>query len=412
MNKKIIPHFRSAMVKDIPRLAKIEETCFESDRLSRRSFHRLIKNGHAKFICLVVEKTIAGYGLLFFRRGTSLARLYSLAIDPEYQGLGFSRLLMDELEKKASEASKSSIRLEVRADNYGAIQLYDRLGYKRFKVKLDYYEDHTKALCYEKRLLRPQKLFKIKVPYYSQTTEFTCGPASLMMVMTALEPKRVMSQSLELDLWREATTIFMLSGHGGCGPRGLALAAWRRGFAVNIHINRRDELFLDSVRTEKKKAIIKIVHKDFTEKLKNAKITVSHTPVTLKQIKEKMKAGIVPLILISSYQITQTKTPHWVVISGLDEHYVYLHDPDVLDDGKSIEESGLSTDYDGVYIPVPHQKFLEMARWGTKKLEAVIFISRKKSKVSKAKARTKKLIKKNVKVQIKKGIKAGLRKKD
>jgi len=407
LNKKITPNFRLAMVKDIPRLAKIEETCFESDRLSRRSFHRLIKNGHAKFLCLIVDKTIAGYGLLFFRRGTSLARLYSLAIDPQYQGQGLSRLLMDELEKKAIEASKSSIRLEVRADNQSAIQLYEKLGYKRFKVKLDYYEDHTKALCYEKRLLRPQKLFKIKVPYYSQTTDFTCGPSSLMMAMTALEPKRVMSQSLELDLWREATTIFMLSGHGGCGPRGLALAAWRRGFAVDVHISRRDELFLDSVRTEKKKNIIKLVHRDFTEKLKTAKIAVSHTPVTLKQIKDKMKAGIVPIILISSYQITHTKTPHWVVISGLDEHYVYLHDPDVLDDGKDHEESGLSTDYDGVYIPVPHQKFLEMARWGTKKLEAVVFISRKKPKVSK----TRKTFKKSVKVQIKKGIKAGMKKK-
>jgi hypothetical protein len=51
-----------------------------------------------------------------------------------------------------------------------------------------------------------------------------------MMAMKALDPAMELNRTLELRLWREATTIFMTSGHGGCGPYGLALSAYRRGF--------------------------------------------------------------------------------------------------------------------------------------------------------------------------------------
>lgn len=366
-----IPTFRKARLKDIARLHAIELACFEGDRLSRRSFRWMIENGHSELICLDLGKITVGYGLLFYRRGTSLARLYSFAIDPAYQGQGLARKLLVRLEELAQKNHKSAIRLEVRDDNQAAIGLYESLGYKRFRVKLDYYEDHGRALCYQKRIVKPQTSTKLKVPFYKQTTDFTCGPAALLMAMAALDKKVVLSQNHELDIWREATTIFMLSGHGGCGPRGLALAAMKRGFKAEIFLSQKDELFLDSVRSEKKKEVLKIVHEDFKKKAREAGIKTHFSPVNLKLIKERMDRGQVPLILISSYQITQTKTPHWVVISAIDEHYVYLHDSD-YDDNTELE-----TSYDGVYLPVTHQKFREMARWGSKKLEAALFIKKK-----------------------------------
>ena len=47
------------------------------------------------------------------------------------------------------------------------------------------------------------------VPYYNQTTDFSCGPSSLLMAMKALDPKSDFSRTHELQLWREANTIFM-----------------------------------------------------------------------------------------------------------------------------------------------------------------------------------------------------------
>jgi ribosomal protein S18 acetylase RimI-like enzyme len=367
--------FRKARLKDIPRLQVIENACFDGDRLSRRSFQWLIKNGHSELVCVEFKGTVAGYGLLFYRRGTTLARLYSFAVHPDFQGKGIARELLNKLEAMAREAKKSALRLEVRADNEPAIRLYESLNYKRFKVKLDYYEDHSQALCYEKRLTQPSAFFKLKVPFYAQTTDFTCGPASLLMGMKALDKSIELSQHHELDLWREATTIFMLSGHGGCGPRGLALAAHKRGFNVEIFLSHKKELFSDSVRSVKKKEILKVVHDGFKAKIKASKIPISYRPVTLSLIKERLKAGQIPIILISAYQITQLKTPHWVVISGMDENFIYLHDPDVDD-----EQNELQTNYDGVYLPISHGKFKEMAKWGSKKMAAALFVSRSRPK--------------------------------
>lgn len=365
--------FRKARIKDIPRLHAIELRCFDGDRLSRRSFHWIIENGHSELVVAVLRDGVVGYGLLFYRRGTSLARLYSFAIDPDFQGLGLARKLMLNLEERAFDDKKSAVRLEVRDDNKGAISLYESMGYKRFKVKLNYYEDRARALCYEKRLLKPSKFLKVKVPFYAQSTEFTCGPASLLMAMKALNKRIELSQQHELDIWREATTIFMLSGHGGCGPRGLALAAHRRGFDVEVHLSHKQELFLDSVRSDKKKKIIKVVHEGFKQKLKKEKIPTSYKSVTLGMIKEKIAVGEIPIILISAYQITQLKTPHWVVVSGMDDHYIYLHDPDV-DEAHELQNS-----YDGVYLPITHKKFKDMAKWGSKKLEAALFLKKRSS---------------------------------
>ena len=69
-----------------------------------------------------------------------------------------------------------------------------------------------------------------KLPNYNQSLDFTCGPASLMMAIRALDKTQPLDRAHELQLWREANTVFMGKGHPGSSPYGLALAAWRRGF--------------------------------------------------------------------------------------------------------------------------------------------------------------------------------------
>src|SRR4030095_15439196 len=90
------------------------------------------------------------------------------------------------------------------------------------------------------------------VPHYGQTTDFTCGPSSLIMVMRAFKPSVKADRALELQLWREANTIFMgpSGGHGGCGALGLALAVHRRGVGAEGHVDHRGVLLGDPARAE------------------------------------------------------------------------------------------------------------------------------------------------------------------
>lgn len=94
-----------------------------------------------------------GYALLLFHRGTSLARLYSIAISPAARGQGLGKRLLAEAEENARSLDCTYVRLEVRPDNQTAIRLYESVGYRRFAVINDYYQDHADALRYEKRII-------------------------------------------------------------------------------------------------------------------------------------------------------------------------------------------------------------------------------------------------------------------
>lgn len=144
--------FRFASVADIDDLLALEQRCFALDRLRRRHFHWMISRANAGLIVATCEGTIAGYALLLFRRNTAIARLYSLAVSPDWRGHGLGQQLLEQAQACAADRNRSLLRLEVRADNPAAVRLYEASGYYRFSIAENFYEDHAPALRYEKRI--------------------------------------------------------------------------------------------------------------------------------------------------------------------------------------------------------------------------------------------------------------------
>lgn len=366
-NPKLVK-IRKAKVADIPQLLAVENACFSYDQLSRRNFHWMIKKAHSIFLVIEYKSALIGYGLVLINRGTSLARLYSICTLSEYQGHGLASKLISELEVKASEDEDCAyLRLEVKDNNKSAIKLYEKLGYAKFTEKEDYYDDGRTALCYEKRIRTLKKESRLNVPYHQQGTEFTCGPSSLLMAMGTFNPKLDMTLSTELQIWREATTIFMTSGHGGCGPHGLALSAWRRGYKAELYLSHSNVLFLDSVRTAEKKKIIELVHNDFVKKVSTTNIKVHKKRFTLQDLREVLKKGGIPLVLITTYHFDNNRAPHWVVVTACDDSFVYIHDPDQYHSA----HVGVTS---RVHIPIPEDQFLKISRWGRDKLAATVVV--------------------------------------
>ncbi|TWI53845.1 acetyltransferase (GNAT) family protein [Pseudomonas duriflava] len=306
-----------------------------------------------------------GYILVLFHQNTSLARLYSIAIAPKARGQKLAQRLLDAAEDTAVERDCAYMRLEVRPDNAAAIALYERNGYLPFATINDYYEDHSQALRFEKRIRQPSEGQLRQVPFYRQTTDFTCGPASLLMAMGALEPGRALERWEELRLWREATTIYMTAGHGGCGPHGLELAARRRGFRVHMQVNTRGPLFLEGVRSEEKKEVMRLVHEDFSREIKQSDI--ERLIRTKLDIPAVLARGGLPLVLISSFRLVQSKGPHWILVTGCDEEFIYFHDPDV-------DHSQHRRELDCQHIPVSHAEFDRLSRFGKNKLRAAVIV--------------------------------------
>lgn len=366
-NKKFV--LRQASVDDIDKLLVLEARCFDTDRLARRNFHWMIRKAHSALLVAMHEDVLAGYILVLFHAGTSLARIYSIAVSPDYRGHGLADRLLTAAEEASRAADSVYMRLEVRPDNLPAIKLYEKHGYRQFGIYPGFYEDETDALRYEKRILLVPEQLSRDVPHYAQTTGFTCGPAALMMAMQALQPKMPVNADLEFQLWREATTIFMASGHGGCGPQGLALSASKRGFGVRLWINSEQPLFLAGVRDETKKKVLEIVHRNFTAQLKVSPVVVKRRAAGINDLRQELAAGGMPVVLISHYRLSRTKTAHWVVVTAVDDHFVYLHDPEIdVAQHKSVTDS--------MYVPVRHDSFLKMAKYGQQPLRATVVVYR------------------------------------
>lgn len=363
--------FRRASPDDLDTLEQIENRCFEGDRLNRRSLRNWIKALHGEFIVAVKQDRVVGYGLVWCHKGTRLARLYSLALLPEMRGSGTAARLMRELESATAGRGYLFMRLEVAKSNASAVALYRRSGYRVFGEYHDYYEDHSDALRMQKtiRYLSIDKTQRL-TPWYQQTTPFTCGPAALMMAMASLDETRVVDQKQELDIWREATTIFMTTGHGGCHPLGLALAASQRGFSVEVLINTEGPLFLDGVRSAHKKEVLGVVHQQFVEKTEqDTHIRVVYEEIGQQRISDWLQEGYAVIILISTFRLDGKKAPHWVAVTGIDERCFYVHDPDAGDDSQLA--------IDNQYLPITREDFDKMSAFGSGRLRTALAIKKR-----------------------------------
>lgn len=363
---------RPAALADIDALLRLEAECFQTDRLSRRQFRYMITRANADVLVHEDAAQIAAYVLILYSRGTSMARIYSIAVSSHLRGRGVGRALVMAAEARAKEEGRINLRLEIRRDNAASLALFRSLGYRQFDQVSDYYEDHMEALRFEKSLAPNLKAEHMRVPYYEQTLDFTCGPSSLMMAMTALQPEQSMNRTLELRIWREATTIFMTSGHGGCGPFGLALSAWHRGFDVEIFVSDAANFLVDSVRSDLKKEVIRLVQEDFLDELRIHAVPIHFTPLRVAELRSRFDAGGIPVVLISSYRIYGEKFPHWVVVTGFDDHFVYVHDP-------FIDYEQGETALDSINMPILQREFEHMTRYGRAGLKAVLIISRREA---------------------------------
>lgn len=139
---------RPARASDIGPLAALERAVFPADRLSRRSFARLLASPSAHIVVAEDSGGMAGYAVVLTRTGNRTARLYSIAAAPGRKGVG--RPLLEAAERLAAEKGCDALRLEVRQDNDRAVKLYVAAGYRPIGRREGYYEDGAPALRYEK----------------------------------------------------------------------------------------------------------------------------------------------------------------------------------------------------------------------------------------------------------------------
>jgi ribosomal protein S18 acetylase RimI-like enzyme len=105
--------------------------------------------------CILVDEengAIRGYVLVLFRKGHAKSRLYSIAVDPNCQGKGIGRGLLEAAEQEAKKRGIKRMGSEIRFDNEASQALFKRAGYRQIGRVEDYYSDRMGALVFEKSL--------------------------------------------------------------------------------------------------------------------------------------------------------------------------------------------------------------------------------------------------------------------
>ena len=147
------PRVRRAAASDLDDLVALEERSFSSDRLSRAQYRRHLDSDSALVLVASANHHLfLGSAVLFFRKRSTVARLYSLATRPEARGQGVGAALLEAAATAARRRGSRALRLEVRTDNAAAIGLYERHGFRRIGRYAQYYEDGADAWRYEKTL--------------------------------------------------------------------------------------------------------------------------------------------------------------------------------------------------------------------------------------------------------------------
>jgi ribosomal-protein-alanine N-acetyltransferase len=143
---------RAGARDDLRALEALECRAFAHDRISRRSFARLLYSPSASLIVADYDGALCGYALVLFRPQSTLARLYSIAVNPEFAGRQLGSILLRAAEVSASGRSSTGMRLEVRESNVAANNLYRKSGYCPVARLPAYYADGSDALRLEKPL--------------------------------------------------------------------------------------------------------------------------------------------------------------------------------------------------------------------------------------------------------------------
>lgn len=132
--------YRTAQMRDLDALVRLEEACFPGNAMARRQIRRHILNPLAHFwVAVDTDKDrVTGYSLVLhhLRRGP---RLYSIAVALRYRREGIGRTLLKKSLAATQASGAARIILEVKKTSRKARSLYSRAGFSIWKTAPDYY---------------------------------------------------------------------------------------------------------------------------------------------------------------------------------------------------------------------------------------------------------------------------------
>jgi len=130
-----------ALIGHLDRLCEIETQCFRDEAFSKKQILQLLKEYNCVNLVARVDGIIAGFviGMMYVDRNATYAHVVTIDVSPTFRRKGIGQLLLQEIERIFREKGVKASHLEVREDNVGAINLYEKLGYEKMGKLKNYY---------------------------------------------------------------------------------------------------------------------------------------------------------------------------------------------------------------------------------------------------------------------------------
>ena len=132
--------FRSMRLEDIPFVCEIEQEAFTTPWTEGAFRNELTNNQFAHYMIMDIEGEVAGYGGMWLIMEE--AHVTNVAVRSAYRGRKLGERLLRELMRTAAFLGAIRMTLEVRASNYIAQNLYEKLGFRSVGVRSGYYTDN------------------------------------------------------------------------------------------------------------------------------------------------------------------------------------------------------------------------------------------------------------------------------
>ncbi|MEL0207530.1 MAG: ribosomal protein S18-alanine N-acetyltransferase [Gammaproteobacteria bacterium] len=136
----MIALIRPASFDDISSIVEIENKTNQMP-WSKAQFLSSMEVGHYS---VVMHKDSDILGFAIYSPIIPESHLLNIAIDPAYQGKGLGDKLLQQIILQNRTIGVKTISLEVRVSNLPAINLYEKRGFHKDAIRLDYYSGSPK----------------------------------------------------------------------------------------------------------------------------------------------------------------------------------------------------------------------------------------------------------------------------
>lgn len=135
---------RRMTVEDVTAVFDIERVSFNDSSWTRDAFfHELSENNFAHYFVMEYKQEIIAYLGVWIV--VDQAQITTIAVKPNYRGLGLGQLLLEYVMTYSSQIA-NMMSLEVRVENIVAQHIYQKLGFEFGGRRVNYYGEGEDAL--------------------------------------------------------------------------------------------------------------------------------------------------------------------------------------------------------------------------------------------------------------------------